>query len=323
MRVAIPDRVDPHAFRRRDPGARIDRFDGETMGTNWSLLAVSPPSGTRSVVEQTLAWLIATFSHWDSRSAISMFNRSPIGEWCELPEPLAFVLGMGLDLWKRTDGAFDPAAGRLTDLWGFGPPGPRSAPPPDASIVELMAAGGARAIERDGNRARRLCDVTLDLSGIAKGYAVDALSQRLEASGVHDFLIEIGGEFVGRGIRPDGQPWWVELESPPGVDAPPLTIALHDTALATSGDYRRYMTHDGRRFGHTLDPRVGRPIDNDVVSVSALDRSCMMADAWATALTVLGLNQGTRFADANGLSARLVRSTGAESLSETMRAMID
>jgi FAD:protein FMN transferase len=320
MRIALPERVSEDAFRRRVADARVERMVGLTMGTTWSALIVAPPPGTRAAIEAMLAELIAELSHWEADSAISCFNRAPVGEWQVLPARLLTVLDAGLALGRLTRGAFDPAAGRLADLWGFGPSGLRTGLPDDAEVASLLASGNA--IERDGDRARRMADVALDLSGIAKGFAVDVVADGLEALGLHDFLFEIGGEFVGRGIKPDGQPWWVALEQPPGVSLTPFRVALHEQALATSGDYRRFVMQDGRRLGHTIDRRTGRPVDNGVVSVSVIADDCMMADAWATALTVMGVEAGLALANERALAVRFVMGNGGEYLSSALRAML-
>ncbi|TKD52356.1 FAD:protein FMN transferase [Sphingomonas baiyangensis] len=294
------------------------------MGTSWSARIVDAPAGIAPVIEAALASVIAAMSQWEPESALSRFNRAPAGAWQVLPAPLLSVLDAALALWRRSGGAFDPAAGVAADLWGFGAAGRVSTPPADAAIAAALARSGAGAIERDGDSARRTADVALDLSGIAKGYAVDLLADAIAAAGARDFLVEIGGEYVGRGIKPDGQPWWVALETPPGLVLEPLMVALHGQALATSGDYRRFVSGtDGRRLGHTLDPRTARPIENGVVSTSVLADTCMAADGWATTLGVLGPVRGIALADSERLAARIVTADGAEYLSQRMAALID
>jgi len=212
-------------------------------------------------------------------------------------------------------GAFDPTIGRLVDLRGFGPV---AAPaPPDAGAVDAaMTASGWRrlAFSAGDRRLYQPGGVSLDLSGIAKGFAVDAVADVLARVGVVHCLVEIGGELAGRGVRPDGQPWWVDLETPPGVALPPLRIALHGIAVATSGDYRR--------GDHTLDPRTGRSIGNNVVSASVIAADALTADAWATALTVLGPVAGMALAAAEGIAARIVTREGREYLSPALAGML-
>ena len=232
------------------------------------------------------------------------------------------MLAAALAIREASGGAFDPAAGALSELWGFGAGGRRKSVPADAAIATALAASGADGIELAGNRARRIRDVALDLSGIGKGHAVDRLAATCRAHGCGDFLVEIGGEYVGAGIRPDAQPWWVELENPPLIALAPLRIAACDVAVATSGDYRRFIPVGSSRLGHTLDPRTGRPIENGVVSVSVIAANCMSADVWATALTVLGPEEGLATATRLELAARIVTEDGAECLSPALAAML-
>jgi thiamine biosynthesis lipoprotein len=320
-RVAIPP-IAPDAFHRRDPGAQVARLRGEALGTDWSALIVAPPPEAREALLAALDSAVMAMSQWEPRSALSRVNAASIGEWVEAPAPLADTLAAALAIHAASGGSFHPAAGRLSELWGFGVSGPR----PFVPTAEQVA--GARpnglGFELEGRRIRRTGDVALDLSGIGKGQAVDMLAGALASLGCRDFLVEIGGEFVGRGVMPDGQPWWVELEDPPGVTLPPFRIACHGVAIATSGDYRRFIvSHEGRRLGHSVDPRTGWPVANGVVSVSVVADSCTRADGWATALTVLGRDQGLRIAKEHGLAARIVTNDGVEALSPALQAMLD
>jgi thiamine biosynthesis lipoprotein len=301
----------------------VVRLTGETMGTGWSAQLVAAPPGLAPALRATLARMVAAMSQWDAESALSAFNRSPIGEWQDIPDTLATVLDAALTIRAASDGAFDPAAGALADLWGFGPPGWRRDVPDAAAVTAALNRSGADAIERSGARARRLRDVQLDLSGIGKGHAVDALAETCRAHGCEDFLVEIGGEFVGSGIQPSGQPWWIDLESPPGIALAPLRVAAHGVAVATSGNYRRFVAVGGRRFSHTVDPRTGWPIDTGIASVSVVAPDCMTADGWATALTVLGRDAGMALAARERLAVRMVMEDGGEVLSPALTAMLE
>lgn len=293
------------------------------MGTSWSVAVVSPPPGIEAMLHEVLHAAIMAMSQWEPVSALSRFNALPIGDALVAPAPLARAVAAGLEIGLAAQGAFDIAGGALTDLWGFGPPGPSYGLPTAAEVAQALARSGAEGIVCTGDHLRRVRDVALDLSGIGKGLAVDLLGEALAAHGCSDFLVEIGGECVGAGVRPDAQPWWVELESPPDVALAPLRIALHGLAVATSGDYRRFVTGGQRRLGHTIDPRTGWPVDNGVVSVSVIAADCMTADAWATALTVLGPQDGLEVATARGLAARIVTADGHEALSPALQAMLD
>jgi thiamine biosynthesis lipoprotein len=296
------------------------------MGTTWSVRIVDAPAGIRAEIEAILARIVAEMSHWEPGSDLSRFNRSIVGRWQPLPPLFLRVLATALDIAEKSGGAFDPAMGALADLWGFGSAGARDDTPPDKAIAQALADSGRANIEFDpaARRARRLAPAQLDFSGIAKGFAVDAVAGRLRGAGLTDFLVEIGGELRGEGIKPDGQPWWVDLEPVPGSSLAPVRVALHGLAIATSGDYRRAFTYAGRTYAHTLDPRTGRPLESGVASVTVLHAETMYADAWATALTVLG-PQAMALADREGLAVHMVARDGTrfvEHLSPALKAML-
>jgi thiamine biosynthesis lipoprotein len=287
------------------------------MGTSWSAQIVDPPARSESAIEAVLARVIDQMSNWEADSTISRFNRAAVGTWMSLPADMLTVLRAGLDMARLSGGAFDPAIGQLVDQWGFGP----GLGPTPASVTTPWTR-----IEVKGDRARRRADVALDFSGIAKGFAVDAAAAQLRAMGVANFLIEIGGELRGEGIKPDIQPWWVDVESPPDLAIPTLRIALCGQSVATSGDYRRFRLERGARLSHSIDPATAAPIAPGVASVTVLHDSAMLADAWATAITVLGPDRGMALATRHDLAARLVLRTdgGAkEYMTPALAAMLE
>ena len=296
------------------------------MGTSWLARVVDAPARLQADIEAVLAGVIAEMSHWDLGSDVSRFNHAILGRWQPLPRQFVHVLAAAFAVAEKSDGAFDPAMGLIADIWGFGPAGPREDMPSEDTLREALAVSGRAKIEFDakGRRARRIAPAQLDFSGIAKGFAVDAVVERLLGAGLTDFLVEIGGELRGEGIKPDGQPWWVDLEAVPGARLAPIRVALHSLAVATSGDYRRAFTQGGKTYAHTLDPRTGRPLDNGVASVTVLHEQAMQADAWATALTVLGPT-GMALAEREGLAAHMAVRDGAgfrEVLSPALEAML-
>lgn len=296
---------------------RVLTLGGPTMGTSWSAQIVDPPADCHAAIEAVLARVIAQMSNWEPESDISRFNRVPIGDWMTIPDDMAMVLRAGLDMARLSDGAFDPAIGHMVDQWGFGPSPPVPAP---------AIAAPWKAIEMEGNRGRKLAAIALDFSGIAKGFAVDAVAAELRALGVASFLIEIGGELRGEGVKPDIQPWWVDVEAPPGLAVPVLRIALCGMSVATSGDYRRFRIEGDQRLSHSIDPSTGAPIAQGVASVTVLHDSAMLADAWATTITVLGHDRGMALATRHGLAARLVRRDGprgVEYMTPALAAMLD
>ena len=318
------------------PGAqaRAQRWAGETMGTTWSVVAMLPPQADADVLElgirTVLDGVIAQMSNWAPDSDVSRFNRAAAGTWVALPADCVRVLACALQVARDSGGAYDPSAGPLVDLWGFGPAPRRNVPPAHDQVAQARLQCGWDRVEVDpeGGRALQPGGVSLDFCAIAKGFAVDAVAQYLEAHGVAHHLTEIGGELRGHGVKPDGMPWWVALETPP--DSGPATqeqtlVALHGLSVATSGDYRRFFDSGGRRYAHTIDPRTGYPASHALVSVTVLHAECMLADALSTALTVLGPQAGMEHARRHGIAARfLVRTPGGfdEHLSPAFAAML-
>ncbi len=305
------------------PDAPIRRFAGETMGTVWSLALAGGDAGARDIVESCLAQVIGESSLWVSDSEIARFNAAPAGSRHRLSPGFHAVLEAALRLAEESGGAFDPALGALTDIWGFGPAGERETP--TASSIRHHRAGRWRELRLADGMLEQPGGIRLDLNAIAKGQAVDRVCEALLTAGHSHFLLGIGGEYRGMGVRPDGQPWWVDVEQPPGFGLPPLRLALSGLAVATSGDYRRAWLRGGERLSHSLDPATGHPIAEGVSSVTVLGRSCMMADAEATAITVLGADLGMRWAEERGLAVQMLLRDGGsfrERLSPALLAML-
>lgn len=314
--VAVPRRLDE--LDLPDPRARIRRLTGQTMGTTWSASVVCRDDLTTpqllAVIGDALEMVDSQMSAWRESSDLCRFNRTRRA-WQPLPPAFATVLACALDVAEQSNGAFDPTVGAMVDLWGFGP-ARRVAGVPDArALAAARTRYGWERIELDraAARARQPGGVTLDLSGIAKGFAVDAVAASLDELGIESYLVEIGGELRGRGVKPDAQPWWVQLERPETpvaagdpVYAPDLLLALCDSAVATSGDYRRGFAYDGRWYSHTIDGRTAAPVAHGLASVTVLAETCMLADAWSTALTVLGPDEGFALATRRGLTALFV-----------------
>ncbi len=287
----------------------VHALQGPTMGTSWSARFVAPAGLRLNFIEAALTraldLVIAEMSHWEPDSALSRFNRAATGSEHVLPPGFATVMDAALQIARASDGAFDPTVGELVRQWGFGPPG----------LVEKEARCNWRQLGWDGSRQQLTQSglARLDLSAIAKGHAVDRLAQVLDDCGIEHHLVEVGGELRGAGMKPDGQPWWVDLEPPDaGCAIEPLRIALHGLAIATSGDYRRFhLDADGQRRSHSIDPRAGEPIAHGLASVSVVHESAMWADGWSTALMVMGLEAGMQLARDQQLAARFVQRDGA------------
>lgn len=322
-RVAIPHVIPyPRAFPR---GAEIRRCAGVAMGTSWSASFVARDVSTSDAaraVEGALAAVVAEMSPWEKASDISRYNNAASNEWVALPSAMMSVLGAAVKIANESGGAYDPACGALVDLWGFGPAGGRQSPP-SAEMIEGARAHDWLSLCIDREHAFQPGGLRLDFSSIAKGYGVDAAGEALTALGLDCWLVDIGGELKGAGTKPDGSPWWVSLEPETGA---PFVVALSGRAAATSGDEVRYFDHDGRKYSHTIDPRTGYPVEHNLSAVTVVHESAMLADAYATAILVLGPDEGFAFAEERGLPARLaVGEEGGlrERITRAMQAMLD
>jgi FAD:protein FMN transferase len=281
-------------------------LNGPTMATRWSALFFTAPGIDVSPVQAALQRAVddvdTQMSTWKPDSDLMHLNRAPVGVPVVVPDELARVLALGLAIGRASGGAFDIGTGDAVQGWGFG----ARAADPD-SIRRAMEGPRRPAyelLEVTGKLVRKHGDITLDLNGIAKGYGVDRLAQTLGSFGIEAGLVGIDGEMRALGLRPDGEAWTIAVEAPdPDRRAPHSVLSLQDAAVATSGDYRHWVTVGSRRLSHTMDPRRGAPLACSPASVTVLAPSCAEADAWATALMVAGPDAGTELAVGQGLSA--------------------
>ncbi|MFA6265131.1 MAG: FAD:protein FMN transferase [Pseudolabrys sp.] len=281
-------------------------LNGPTMGTRWSALFFAKPGFDTDAVQAALQAAVdevdSQMSTWKPDSDLMRLNAAPVGEWVATPKRLTEVLRLGLEIGRASGGAFDIGMGDAVTAWGFGP---ELAVP--ANIRAAMAAPRRPALEvleMDGAHVRKSAPLALDLNGIAKGYGVDRLAATLRDRGITDGLVGIDGEMRALGLRPDGEAWTIAIEAPdPERRTPHAILALQDAAVATSGDYRHWVEVQGRRLSHTMDPTRGAPLIAPPASVTVVARSCAEADAWATALMVLGPERGTALARQRGLDA--------------------
>ncbi|MDP3856750.1 MAG: FAD:protein FMN transferase [Stagnimonas sp.] len=319
-RLLIPAQLSAAAAAGPEPGAQLLQLRGEGMGTRWTakLSTARPPplERLRQGLQGELDRVVTQMSPWLPDSDLSRYNRAAPGSWQLLPADFATVMAQALAVAAASDGAYDPSAGALVDCWGFGPAAPRSAPPSPDEISAALATVGWRRLRFEHGRLLQPGGARLDLSAIAKGHGVDLLARWLQGQGIEHFLVEVGGELRGQGCKPDGSPWWVALEAPPGCALAELWLALDAVAVASSGDYRRYFESGGRRYSHTLDPRSGQPPASELAAVSVVHADCMAADAQSTALAVLGWEAGQDYARRQGLAARLLRRGGRAGVEE-------
>lgn len=286
---------------------------GATMGTTWSVIyrsgAAVAPDELQARIETELQAINAALSTYIADSEISRLNNATGDFEGELSERFATVLDEALEIGRITGGAYDVTVGPLIELWGFGAEEFSATVPAAAAIAQARGAVGAGRLDWDtGSRTlRRPAGMSVDLSSIAKGYAVDRLSELLAERGVANSLVEIGGELRASGERPEGGAWRLAVESPdPSEQRFVEALSLNNAAVATSGDYRNYFEVDGKRYSHLVDPRTGYPVSHELVSVTVIDRACMTADALATALIVMGLDDGLALARSRGIAAHFV-----------------
>ena len=306
----------------REPSPPALELSGATMGTSYRVTLPGTPRDEGAIgaaVRQALERVDALMSTYRADSEVSRLNRHESSEPLSISAKTHAVLAAAQEVSSATGGAFDITVGPLVDAWGFGPR-ETSAPPSEETVRGLMEGTGWQKLVLDaqGPAIRKAVpQLRIDLSAIAKGYAVDLVAESLERLGHVDYLVEVGGEVRAAGMRADGNLWRIGVERPDSTGRSVHRILhLSDTAVATSGTYRNFREADGQRFGHVLDPRTGRPTANGVVSATVLDPSAMRADALATALLVLGQSEGMALAERDDLAVLLLVEGAGESLRE-------
>ncbi|MFK7975815.1 MAG: FAD:protein FMN transferase [Halioglobus sp.] len=300
------------------------KLGGATMGTTWSITYLGsgeepPAAQINAGVVEVLAAVNASMSTYQPTSEISRFNALPAGEPIQVSEPFIEVLETALRVGGLTQGAYDVTVGPLVDLWGFGSAtfglNTDVSIPAASAIAKALAQVGQNRIVLDVARQSisKQGELALDFSSLAKGYAVDEVAAFLRENGITRYLIEVGGEMALAGNSPRGDLWQIAIEQPePQMRSVAAALRLTDLAIATSGDYRNYVEIDGKRYSHAIDPRNGYPIDHELVSVTVVHESAMAADAWATALIVLGLDDALAVAQAQGLAVYCIAHKGGE-----------
>jgi FAD:protein FMN transferase len=298
------------------------------MGTTYDVTVTRLPAGVKreqlqAVIDGVLDEVNLHLSTYDSRSEISAFNASRSTDAVPVSRQLHDVAALSIEVSAATGGAFDITVGPLVRAWGFG--GGQAGAGPPASLASLEALRASTGYEKlqlpaDGHSMRKIAPaLELDVNGVAPGYAVDLVAERFEALGVSDYLVELGGEIRAHGRNPAGRAWRAAVESPLRGERKPYTLVeLDGMSVSTSGDYRDFRIVDGRRVSHTIDPRTGAPVTHALASVCVVYRSAARADAYATALMVLGPDDGLALARRLGLAALFIeRSDTGDGFRET------
>lgn len=311
--------------------ATIATLGGQTMGTSWSVKLVAglrhDLHALHNGIQARLDQVVAQMSTWEADSDISRFNRAKAGTVQPLPAQFFEVLSCALRIAAESDGAYDPTVAPLVALWGFGADAATRRIPDADTLATALARTGWRHIVLSAED----CSVVqpggmrLDLSAIAKGYGVNEVVRHLQQIGISSALVEVGGELSGYGRKPDGHPWRVLVEAAPDEDdgiSEPRVLTLDGIAVATSGDRWHAFQIDGERYAHTLDPRTGKPVAHAAAAVTVLASDAMNADAWATALTVMGADSGMEFAEIHALAARFVIRDGETAVERMSSAFL-
>lgn len=281
---------------------------GSTMGTTYSIKISDFPSQLtpkqlKSDIDHRLDNINHQMSTWIPDSILSRFNTSSDSQWYDIPQDTLTVISESIRISELSEGAFDVTVAGLVDLWGFGKTERNGKIPSEKEIKNLIRQVNYQKIRtrREPSAIKKTNpEITLNLSAIAKGYAVDQVALLLEEKKINNFLVEIGGEIQTKGEKQLQKPWIIAIERPIiEKRAIQKIISLKNKSLATSGDYRNYFEKDGKRFSHTINPRTGRPITHNLASVSIIHESCMTADALATALMVMGPEKGYQLAERN------------------------
>ena len=281
-------------------------LSGPTMGTDYRITLIGPSSADVKPLKQAIDGILESINESMSTylpdSELSIINGSRVGHSSALSDPLNFVLTRSVEISKDTDGYFDVTLGALINLWGFGSQQSNSQPPSDQEIENILAEVGYKKLRlRDQSLQINGKSVYIDLSAIAKGYAVDRVHEFLLSKGVGSFLIEIGGEIRTHGMNNQGVAWRIGIERPQLLFGVSRTVDLSNKAIATSGDYRNYIDRNDKRYSHIIDHRTGKPKENSVASVSVIAEDTLSADAYATALLAMGKEKGLVFAQNRAL----------------------
>ena len=288
-------------------------ISGETMGTTYHVRYVSAdpqhnPQRVKEAVDAVLVQVNARMSTYDPNSELSRFNQRLQTTPVVISRALEQVLRRSLEIAVESDGALDVTVGPLVNLWGFGPQARPEKIPTDAELAAIRERVGYQLLTLENHQiSKQVPELYIDLSTIAKGYGVDRVALVLEQLEIQNYLIEIGGEMRMKGSKPDDEPWRIAIEKPISTErSVQRVIELGDAAVATSGDYRNYYEQDGVRFSHIIDPHTGKPIQHNLVSVTVITDTCMDADAYATALTVMGPQRALEFAEQKQLAVLLI-----------------
>ena len=304
------------------PAERVEVLSGPTMGSTYTIKYVAnkttPAADAAGVVVQNILDEVdRQMSTYRADSDLSRFNKLPAGSCEAMPQPILELVAYAGELFRLSDGRFDITIQPLLNVWGFGPASRDRQIPSEEAISEARSRMGYQHLSIEGNQLCKEIDLKLDLNSIAAGYTVDRIAAKFEDLGIHNYMIEVTGELIAKGRKPDGSPWRIAIEQPLGNGERVLqrVLEIDGWGVNTSGDYRNYFEEDGIRFSHTLDAKTGAPIAHNLAAVTVIDRSAMAADGLGTLLMVLGKDEGMKFVRQHGIAALFVTRENGEFVS--------
>jgi thiamine biosynthesis lipoprotein len=302
----------------REQTSQVLVLNGHTMGTSYSVSIADAVddhqlSSLGEAIQARLQALNDRFSTYKPDSEISRFNQTLTTDWFPVSSELAMVVNAAQQISDISEGAFDITVAPLVNLWGFGPTPQATMIPNAAEIQAQRAMVGYHLLDVQREPPalhKQIPQLTIDLSAIAKGYAVDCIAELVSDAGIQHYLIEIGGELRAQGERAPNKPWRIAIERPDSTHRSIFKVVpLHNSAMATSGDYRNFFEVAGTRYSHTINPKTGAPVSHHLASVTVFDTTTMRADGYATALLVLGPQAGLALARKQQLAAILIERT--------------
>ncbi|RDH44355.1 FAD:protein FMN transferase [Zooshikella ganghwensis] len=296
----------------------IEQVSGPTMGTSYQVKYIAGDSSVSQSevaqrVDAVLADINQRMSTYIPTSELMQFNQAPTGEMFKLSNDIVTLVALSQEISEMSGGRYDVTVGPLVNLWGFGPDKRPTTIPSDEALAEAFDKVGYHHVKADKQASTllKVKPVFVDLSSIAKGYAVDKVAEALDTMGINSYLVEVGGELKIKGEKAAGVPWRIGIEEPAlGLRKASAAIEAPGKGIATSGDYRNYYEIDGQRFSHTINPLTGRPITHKLASVTVVHPSVAMADGLATMLMVVGYPEGMALAKEHDLAAYFIVKEG-------------
>lgn len=275
-------------------------FRGEVFGTYYTISYFEEEaSNYQQEIDSLLEDFNQSLSYYQPNSVVSRINRN---ETDATDEYFRTVFQRAQQISQTTGGAFDVTVAPLVNAWGFGFKEKETMTPEKVDSLkqlvgyERVSLVGQRIVKQDPA-------IQFDFNSIAKGYAADVVGAFLEEQGIDTYMVEIGGDLMVKGLKPDGSQWRIGMEKPAASSDDPqdwdFYVELKDQAVATSGNYRRYYEEDGQRYSHTIDPVTGYPVSHNLLSVSVFAPDAMTADAYATAFMVMGLQRSIEYVERN------------------------